>query len=41
MKVLKELEMNFSLSIHRVVEVREDNVDIARGSPNLVSLLVD
>ncbi len=41
MKVLKELEMNFSLSIHRVVEVREDNVDIARGSPSLVSLLID
>ena len=40
MKSVKELEMNFSLSVNRVVEVQEDNVDIAGGSPSLVSLLV-
>ena len=40
MKVLKELEVKFSLSVHRVVEVRENNVDIVRGSPSLVSLFV-
>ena len=32
--------MNFSLGVHRVVEVQEDNVDIAGGSLSLVSLLV-
>ena len=40
MKVLKELEVKFSLSVHRVVEVQKDNVDIVRGSPSLVSLFV-
>ncbi len=40
MKVLKELEVKFSLSVHRVVEVRENNVYIVRGSPSLVSLFV-
>ena len=40
MKVLKELEVKFSLSVHRVIEVRENNVDIVRGSPSLVSLFV-
>ena len=40
MKSIKKLEMNFSLGVHQVVEVQEDNVDIAGGSPSLVSLLV-
>lgn len=40
MKSIKKLEMNFSLSVHRVVDVQEDNVDIAGGSPSLVSLFV-
>ena len=40
MKSVKELEIKFSLSFHQVVEVQEDNVDIAGGSPSLVSLLV-
>ena len=31
MKSIKKLEMNFSLSVHQVVEVQEDNVDIAGG----------
>lgn len=31
MKSIKKLEMNFSLSVHRVVDVQEDNVDIAGG----------
>ena len=29
MKFVKELDLNFSLSVNRVVEVRENNVDIA------------
>lgn len=40
MKLVKELEIKFSLSFHQVVEVKEDNVDIAGGSPSLISLLV-
>lgn len=40
MKSVKELKINFSLSVHREVEVQEDNVDIAGGSPSLVNLLV-
>lgn len=40
MKSIKKLEVNFSLSVHRAIEVQEDNVDIANGSPSLVSLLV-
>lgn len=33
MKLVKELEIKFSLSFHQVVEVQKDNVDIVRGSP--------
>ena len=40
MKSVNELEIRFSLSFHRVVEVRNDDVDLAEGSPGLVSLLV-
>lgn len=40
MKSIKKLEVNFSLIVHRVVEVQEDNVDIAGGLPSLISLLV-
>ena len=40
MKSVNKLEIRFSLSIHRVVEVRRDDVDLAEGSPSLVSLLV-
>ncbi len=40
MKLVKELEIKFSLSFHQVVEVQEDNVDIAGGSQSLISLLV-
>ena len=40
MKLIKKLEMNFSLSVHRVVEVQEDNVDIAGRSLSLISLLI-
>lgn len=40
MKSVNELEIRFSLGIHRMVEVRNDDVDLAEGSPGLVSLLV-
>ena len=40
MKSVKEVKIRFSLSFHRVVDVRNDNVDLAEGSPGLVSLLV-
>ena len=38
--MIRKAEIKFSLSVHRVVQVREDNVDITGGSPSLVSLLV-
>ena len=40
MKSVNKLEVRFSLSIHRVVEVQKDDVDIADESPSWVSLLV-
>ena len=40
MKSVNKLEVRFSLSIHRVVEVQKDDVDIAEKLPSLVSLLV-
>ena len=40
MKSVDELEIRFSLSIHRVVEVRNDDVDLAERSPSFVSILV-
>ena len=40
MKSVNELEIRFSLSVHRVVEVQEDDVDLAEESLSLVSLLI-
>ncbi len=40
MKVLKEREIRVSLSVHRVIEVSENDVDLAEESPSLVNLLV-
>ena len=40
MKTLKEVEVRFSLSVHQVVEVQEDDVDLAEESLSLVSLLI-
>ena len=40
MKTLKKAEVRFSLSVHQVVEVQEDDVDLAEESLSLVSLLV-
>lgn len=39
--MIRKTEIKLSLSVNRVVEVQKDNVDIADGSPSLVSLLVD
>ena len=40
MKTLKKAEVRFSLSVHQVVEVQEDDVDLVEESLSLVSLLV-
>ena len=40
MKIVKEVKIRFSLSVHRVIEVRENDVDLAEASPSLVSLLI-
>ena len=40
MKSVNELEIRFSLSVHRVVEVRKDDADLAERLSSLVSLLV-
>ena len=39
--MIRKTEIKLSLSVHRVVEIREDEVDIAGESASLVSLLVD
>ena len=38
--MIRKTEIKLSLSVNRVVEIREDNVDIAGELPSLVSLLV-
>lgn len=38
--MIRKTEIKLSLSVNRVVEVQEDNIDITDGSPSLVSLLV-
>lgn len=40
MKSVNELEINFSLSVHRVVDVQKDDVDLAKEAFSLVSFLV-
>lgn len=40
MKSVNKLEIRYSLSIHRVLEVWKDDVDLAERLPSLVSLLV-
>lgn len=40
MKIVKEVKIRLSLSVHRVIEVRENDVDLAEASPSLVSLLI-
>ena len=38
--MIRKTEIKLSLSVNRVVEIREDNVDIAGELPSWVSLLV-
>lgn len=40
MKTVKEVKIRFSLSVHRVFEVSENDVDLAEESSSLVRLLV-
>lgn len=39
MKTVKEVKIRFSLSVHRVIEVSENDVDLAEESPSLINLL--
>ena len=38
--MIRKTEIKLSLSVHRVVEIREDEVDITWESASLVSLFV-
>ncbi len=39
MKTVKEVKIRFFLSVHRVIEVSENEVDLAEEGPSLENLL--